>query len=291
MQEDILITGGGGFIGTHLVKKLSYLKRYRFEKLNRSKFPFSNPQKLTPILKGKDIIVHLAAKIGGSLEEQKKGNIESIRGLLRGIEVLDKTERPRLFILASTFAVYKEQKKKITEETKLEPRNDYGKTKLKAENLLKKYAERVGISALILRPSNVYGPGIGPFSHSVVATFIEWAKRGESLFIEGNGTQARDFLYVNDVVDAFTKALRWKGKKGEVLAVNVCSGKATSMNDLVRSIEKLLAKKIKVVYRNPKRKDTACWIGDFSRAEKILSWRPKTSLAQGLRKTINEKKN
>ncbi len=108
--------------------------------------------------------------------------------------------------------------------------------------------------------------------------------------INGDGNQERDFVYVDDVVEALNKSIDWKGKPGEVQILNICSGEAVSLNQLIDEIEKLVGKKLKVNYPNPQMLDNGVWIGDNSQALKVLDWKPKTLIEEGLRRTYEATK-
>ena len=275
------MSGTSGFIGKHFVEGLS-----SFERLSSG--DFAEKDTLIKKLDGVDIVVHLGAQIQGTDEEQMKANAGGTELLLKAM--VERGGRQKL-VDVSTFAVYAPQNNgKLKEGFELDPRNGYGKSKREAENIIREYAEKTGISAIILRLSNVYGPGMPPNKHSVVANFINAAINDQPLNINGDGNQERDFVYVDDVVEALNKSIDWKGKPGEVQILNICSGEAVSLNQLIDEIEKLVGKKLKVNYPNPQMLDNGVWIGDNSQALKVLDWKPKTLIEEGLRRTYEATK-
>lgn len=285
MQKSILITGATGFVGSHLFEKLRVRKDLVIEKLDRSETPFTNLEKLSSIIRGKDIVIHLAAKIKGTSRQQNTGNVKSTEALLKAMSFVDKEKRPKLFVLASTFAVYKDQTKKITESTPTDPRNSYGKTKLESENLLRVSVKKLGITGIVLRFSNIYGSGAKPFSN-VVSIFLDQIKNDQPITIEGDGLQKRDFIYIDDAVEAIVKAIDRKLERDNLWVFNICSGISASINKLVSILKKVVKKKFVVTYTSLKFHDNGCWIGSFSKAQKILGWKPKISLEKGLAKAL-----
>ncbi len=279
-ENGILISGTGGFIGKSFVEGLT-----SFERLSTD--DFSNIERLNKKLAGIDVVVHLGALIQGTDEEQMKANAGGTELLLKSM-VEEKGNKKIIF--ASTFAVYGVQNEKLVEDSELMPRNGYGKSKAEAERLVREYTEKFGMSAIILRSSNVYGPGMPPNKHSVVANFINAAIKGEPLKINGDGNQERDFIYVDDVVRALNKSIDLESKPGEVVTLNICSNEAVSLNHLIDEIGKLVGRKLNIDYPNPQMLDAGVWIGDNSRALEILGWKPEVSLEEGLKRTYEASK-
>lgn len=278
-MKEISVSGTNGFIGKHFVDGLS-----SFVRLGTS--DFSNLDTLKNKLSGIDVVVHLGALIQGTEEEQMKANMGGTELLLKAM--CEKGVRKIVF--ASTFAVYGVQDSKLTEDSEVLPRNGYGKSKLESERLIQEYAKRFGISAIVIRASNVFGPGMPPNKHSVVANFMNAAINDEALKINGDGNQERDFIYVDDVVNALNKSVDLKIEPGEFMVLNICSNEAVSLNHLIDEIGKLVGKKLKVDYPNPQMLDAGVWIGDNTKALKILRWEPNVSLEEGLRRTYEATK-
>lgn len=256
--KSFFITGAKGFIGRHLTRKVKLANRLPAE-----------------------VLVHLAGKVEGTKKDLSEANVMLTKELLESIRNYPK---PPLFIFASSFAVYSPQEKVLTEKTILRPRNFYGETKLKAERLVAKYAQKYHFPAIILRFSNVYGPGMNPFSHSVIATFFEQTKNGLPISIQGDGSQVRDFVFIDDVVDAIVMAAQYPWSENQTVTLNVCSGRKVSINKLAENIEKIMKKKSKRIY-TAFGQEAGYWVGSYLNAKKTIGWEPKTSLLQGLKKT------
>jgi UDP-glucose 4-epimerase len=130
----------------------------------------------------------------------------------------------------------------------------------------------------------VYGPNVPAFAQSVVSTFIEQIKKGQPVTVNGDGSQSRDFVFISDVVDAFSRVIISQTKSNfEVF--NICSAKSTSLNELIKVIAGELDKKA-VVEHNPSPAETVSWIGDFKNAKKALNWEPSITLEKGIKKCV-----
>lgn len=258
VKQTVGITGASGFIGQKLVERLAKTRvKYRIVDRNKS---------IKDQVKGCTAVIHLAAVTNSSNPDIQSINVDYTRSIIRELS-------PKcILIFTSSFAVYKTPGKGevITEDYPTDPRNRYGQTKLEAEKLIK----QSGLNAWILRLSNVYGPDMPPFKHSVVATFSELIKQGKELTIDGDGSQTRDFTNVDDVVSAMMLCLEQKPQGAQIL--NICSGVDTSLNDLVKIIGRELNEKPKVKYNTAADITTAgFWKGDWQLAKQLLGWKPK----------------
>jgi len=275
----ILVTGGEGFLGKRLVKKLKKkgLEVLIFDQKSNPKHTLLDKKMLLKNIEEVDTVFHLAAINNPTEKRIFDVNVIGTKNLS---EVIKKKSPGTKIIFTSSFAVYKPPKKgeTINENYPLLPRNNYGLSKLKAEKVLSKYSKE-GLSVVILRISNIYGYGMPPFGHSVVSTLLESAKKGKAVKIHGDGRQTRDFVFVEDVVEALIKGIEVKKR---LSVINVCSGKETSIRELISIMKKTTKKNIKVEY-DKSNKDQGYWKGDNGRAEKILNWMPKTPLENGIR--------
>lgn len=270
MKETILITGGNGFIGNNLYKKLKAEKKHKIILLDRKKVPFTDTKKLEKILSNITVVVHLGGLRMGSLDELYKANVESTRNILLSISNLKVAP---LFIYASSFAVYGIQDRKISEDTILKPRNDYGKSKLEAEKIIKKLVERNKMKAIILRFSTVYGRG----SHSIISGICKSIKNNEVFNINGDGTQLADLVHVDDAVDSIIKSFSCPISDGEIEILNICEGGGISINDIISFIENVSEKELVKNYKS-EILTTGYWIGNNSKAKKVIGWSPKKKL-------------
>jgi UDP-glucose 4-epimerase len=295
----ILVTGGAGFIGSHLVDVLierghqviivDNLSTGKKENINKKakfyKIDICSP-KIGEIFKKEkpEIVFHLAAQINvrKSIENPLKDAKTNILGSLNVLENCKKYKIKKI-IFASSAGVYGEAKILPTsEDYPVNPDSPYRIAKLTVENYLKFYKKNFGLKFISLRFSNVYGPRQDSKGEAgVVAIFIEKLLRGEKPTIFGNGNQTRDFIFVEDAVSACLKAMEYKGEK-EIF--NIGTGIETSINELYEIISKLLRTKIKPKYAPEKPGDLKRSCLDISLAKRELKWRPKFDLEKGLRK-------
>ena len=311
-KRKILVTGGAGFIGSHLVDALiergykvvvvDNLSTGKKENINKKakfyKIDICSP-KIGEIFKKEkpEICFHFAAQINvrKSVEDPIFDAKVNILGSLNIIQNFIKHQTSNIkhsrFIFASTGgAIYGEAKKIPTPENHpASPISPYGIAKLTVENYLKFYKENFGLKFVSLRFSNVYGPRQDPKGEAgVVAIFIEKLLKGERPTIFGNGNQTRDFIFVEDVVSACLKTMEYKGEK-EIF--NIGTGIETSINELYKIISELLKTKIKPKYAPPKAGDLKRSSLDISLVKRELKWKPRHNLEKGLQKTINWFKN
>jgi UDP-glucose 4-epimerase len=230
-------------------------------------------------------IVHLAAIINvvEALRFPRRAVQVNVMGTVNMLEAARKLDVDR-FVFASSVAVYGEPKRlPIDESHQTQPVNLYGLTKLMGEKLLWRWYEDYGIKGIALRYFNVYGPRMRPGPYAgVVYNFIRALAAGVKPAIYGDGLQTRDFIYVEDVAHANLLALKSK----YVGAVNICSGRETSIVELYSLICSIVMSCPGPEYGPPRPGDVRRSVGDPSLAEKVLGWRPLTDLREGLAKTL-----
>ena len=279
MKETVAITGASGFIGEHLDRSLS--ENYNVKKFDRESNSLAHPDTLEELLMDCDIVYHLAAQIRGNDDVLREVNVEGTGNVIKAMNMYCNQAH---LIFASSFAVYSTPKsgEVIDEEFQTSPRNVYGSTKLEAEELIVD-AMNEGLSASILRLSNVYGIGVPPYQQSVISTFIDIIKNNGELTIHGDGEQTRDFVYIDDVVDLLLKLAATK-KNG---IFNVCSGEEVSINHILQKISEHfgITPKIKYMYKED---SGGYWVGDNSKAGKVLEWNPKVSFDEGIKRILKD---
>jgi len=304
-NKTVLITGGTGFIGSHLSREL--IKRgykvivlgkgpFQKEKLS-GKIKFYKTDvcsgNLDKIFKKEypAIVYHLAAYLPKSDTEEPAYNVKNIKtNVLGTLNVLEAAKKygVKKIIFSSSAAVYGNPVVIPTPENyPLKPESLYGLAKLTAENIFQVYYKLFNLSYIILRYSNVYGPGQKPGRQgSLVADFIKKISQDEEVIINRSGKQTRDYLYVDDVITA--NLLAMKSKK--VGIYNVGSGSETGINDIFYKICKIFGKQIKPHYKPAGKTEIKRSLLKIDKIKRDLKWQPKNSLDAGLKKTINNLK-
>ncbi|MFZ3169375.1 MAG: NAD-dependent epimerase/dehydratase family protein [Candidatus Methanoperedens sp.] len=294
MINKVLITGGAGFIGSHLAEALirkgydiiivDDMSRGRSENLKNiiNKIEFIrgnilNFELMEELVKRSDIIFHLAAlsRVMPSIENPElcfKSNIE-------GTEIMARicARSGRKLIFSSSREVYGTAKYiPVDEHHPLNPENPYGTSKIAGEKIIESYSKCYDLKYSILRLANIYGDR--DFDR-VIPIFIKNCLNNNDLIVYG-GEQIIDFIYISDVIEAFLKIL----ETNENIILNVGSGKGTTLIDLAQNIFRISEKKGKIITKEKRKAEVECFIADIGKAQKILNWNPEVSLENGLEK-------
>lgn len=242
---------------------------------------------LQRVAKKADVIVHLAANTGVSLsvENPRADCMANVIGTLNVLEAA-RLNKVNKVVFASSGAPIGECEPPIHEEMPAHPVSPYGASKLAGEAYCSAYARTFGVETVCLRFGNVYGPRSAHKS-SVVAKFIGAALTGKDLEIYGNGKQTRDFIYIDDLIEALLLAVDSKGTAGEVF--QIATNSETTIDELVERLKTVLAEvgipSIRVRYEQARVGDVLRNFSDTSKAQRILGWRQRISLDEGLRRT------
>jgi UDP-glucose 4-epimerase len=236
-----------------------------------------------PFVKDKDYILHLAGSNRASNDELFKVNTIGMVNLLEAIRKYSNNEVKIVF--SSSMQVYglSSYLNHFNEDDVPKPISAYGLSKLFAEETIKKYNEWYGIKGLIYRMANVYGPGCKPYYNSAIASFIDLIKKGKKITINGNGEQSRDFIFVSDIVEAFSKSLSYDSKSVETF--NICTGKSITINQVISTLKEVMAVSPKLEYKLSN-EPINYLIGDPSKATELLGFKSSYNLEEGLIKTI-----
>jgi len=308
-----LVTGGAGFIGSNLIRRLYYghtcsevyvidnlysgsldniINLLEEESIKFYNIDLSCNKHLNKVFpRDTDVVFHLAAVTG--LEEVEKDPITAFKSnVIATMNILDTAVKygVNTIIYASSAAVYGEPHNlPVSEGHKANPTNLYGYMKYLGEMLLNHYYIKYGLNTIILRYFNVYGPRMrgGPYA-SVIHNFITSLSKNLRPVIFGDGRQTRDFIYVDDVVEASIRSMELEGFN----ILNIGSGVETSILDLLNIISSILGyKDVNPIYKPRRRHEIYRIKADISKARAILNWSPKVSLKEGVRKTIDWYKN
>jgi len=305
----ILITGGAGFIASHIVDRciskgwevvvVDNLVSGKKENVNpKAKFydvDITDFQKLKQIFEKEKphIVNHHAAQIDvrKSVANPQYDAKINIIGSLNLLELCIKYKVEKFIFASSGGTIYGECKdKKPPEENSLpNPLSPYGCAKLSVEYYMNYYNKVYCLKAVSLRYGNVYGPKQDPFGEAgVVAIFTNRMLEDKEVYIFGDGKQMRDFVYVSDVVEANIKCML---KDFEFEIYNVGTQKATSVNELFKILSKLTGYKKQPIYQPARKGELFKSYLSIYKIKKQLSWKPKVSLEEGLKKTLDYFKN
>jgi len=292
----VVVTGGLGFIGTHLVERLLTTGSdvVVIDKDERKKSPshekakvvvedVSHGDRIAKWLEGADVVFHLAAITDYELS-LKAPSLVNRNNILSTLEILRASPKGAKIVYTSSAAVYGEADElPVSEAHRTRPISPYGVSKLIAENYCYAYNRSFGLRTTCLRLFNVYGPGqsSGPYS-SVVTKFFKGLSEGE-VTIYGDGSQIRDFVYIGDAVDALLMAAQNDETVGRTM--NIGSGTATTVTDLLSIISEICDRPpAKIRYEGRRPGEISRSQADIALARKLMGFEPKTSIRDGLKK-------
>ena len=300
-SKKILVTGGAGFIGSHLSDKLiqaghrvsiiddlSGGKKENFNhKLKFYQLDLRDAQKTDKAIKiiKPEIVFHLAANAAENKAQFSPIDITS-RNWNAFINTLVSALRygMRRFIITSSIAVYGSQQTPFKETVKGEPEDLYGVSKWAMEESLKILSKVHKFEYVITRPHNVYGPrqNMNDPYRNVVTIFMNALLKKQAFYIYGNGKQRRCFSYINDVVDAIFKC-GFGNFNGMIF--NIGADKDYSINELSETIQKVTKINIRPIYTNERPQEVKVAVADHAQAKKYLGYKDKTTLFEGIQKT------
>ncbi len=299
-----LVTGAAGFIGSHLCRRLlkegfkvvgidsftdfypKRIKQKNIKPLKKDKnFEFIaediNELSLKKILKKTDYVFHHAAQAGvrtswgANFSVYIKNNIEATQKMLEVAKDLNLKK----FIYASSSSVYGNSPDlPMSETSPLYPLSPYGVTKLAAENLCLLYCKNYGVPSISLRFFTVYGPGQRP--DMAFHKFFKSIAEGKQISVYGDGSQTRDFTYIDDVIDANLSSLE-KGKVGEIY--NIGGGTRKRLKDIFPILENICQKRVRIARKETQKGDMPHTFANIEKARKDLNYSPQVNLRDGLK--------
>ena len=291
----IIVTGGAGFIGKHLVnflitkginitifdnfsnskkESITYLKNQGVKIIEGD---ITKMQDINNAVTSHDMVIHLAAKI--SVEESIENPSETFQTNVEGTKnVLIACENNNIkkIIVASSAAVYgeSEPKIKLTEKSKMNPISPYGESKVMMEYEITRFVENHDLNYVILRFFNIYGIDQSSEYAGVITKFIKKIEMNKPLEIFGDGMQMRDFISINDIVNSIYHSI----ENGKNQIYNIASGTPITIKELAKLMISLSKKDLKIIYNNTKKGDIRFSQADISLAKKELDYLPKDSL-------------
>jgi nucleoside-diphosphate-sugar epimerase len=306
MMKRCLVTGGAGFIGSNLVERLVVaavevkvldnlssgslhnLEQFQ-DDIDFKQGDLRDLSTLQGMMSGVEVVFHQAALV--SVPQSVEDPIEAVMvndlGTLNVLEAARHSGVRRL-VFASSCAVYGDLPQlPKKEEMDTKPLSPYAASKLHGETYTRLYGELYGLETVCLRYFNVYGPRQDPSSpySGVISIFMDKAARGETVTIYGDGEQYRDFVYVADVVQANLSAAQREDISGVV--INVGTGRSVTINSLWKNIAKLAGVPGEPERTNSRSGDIRQSVAEISRAQKLLDFKPRYTLEEGLQLTWN----
>ena len=297
---NLIVTGGAGFVGSHLVKYLvkkghdvtviDNLHKGKkenledvFNKIEFLEIDIRDYDALRDCLKNTDGVFHEAALIAVpesflTPQEYYDVNVHGTENILKLAKEIDFK-----LVYASSSSVYGDTTKiPIKEHFERKPINPYGQTKLEAEFLAEKYSKS-GVKVIGLRYFNIFGIGQTGSYAGVITKFIKNLDEKKPLIINGNGTHVRDFIYIEDVVKANLVAMESKGGSG---FFNIGTGIATSIKELAQIMIELSDSSVDLIFSEPLKGDIKKSLADTGLTEKMLGWKFTVDLRSGLQKIM-----
>jgi UDP-glucose 4-epimerase len=302
----VLVTGGAGFIGSHLVDALvregtrevvvlddlstGYLENVNAE-AHLIEGDVADLEAVSAAVKGADTVFHLAAAraVARSVEEPLESDRANTHGTLTVLEASRHADVRRVVSTSSSSVYGGAAVTPTSESAPLLPRSPYAVSKLAAENYSRIYWELHGLETVSLRPFNVFGPRQRPDSQyaAVIPLFIEALRSGRAPEVHGDGLQTRDFTYVDDTVSAYLAAMAAAPEACAGRAYNVAAEGEHSLLELLDILQRLLGTSLAPSYAAARAGDVRNSRADCARAHSLLSWSAKVDFEEGIARTLD----
>ncbi len=302
-----LVTGGAGFIGSHIVERLvaggktvRVLDNFSFGKQENLRGvekrveviagDLLDTKAVRQAVEGVEVVFHQAAlrSVPLSVEKPTMVNRVNVEGTVNVLQAAWKAGVRRV-VYASSSSVYGNQPALPNREEQIpSPVSPYAVSKLAGEYYCRVFTKTYGLETVSLRYFNVYGPRQDPNSQyaAVIPLFIRWAVRGEPLQVHGDGLQSRDFTYIENVVDANVRAAESPQGFGGIF--NVGQGQSHSLMELADLISGLLGTGLRRTHTEAREGDVRRTLADITRSRELLSYEPRVSFETGISRTLSE---
>ncbi len=305
-MEKVLVTGGAGFIGSHLCEYLlkkgyfvycldNFLtgKRENIALLESNQnFKFLNVDLIDENIDVPEVnyIFHLASPASPADFQNLSEEIALVNSLGTLNLLKFAVDKKAKFLMTSTSEVYGEPKEHPQKETyrgnvnSFGPRSCYDESKRFAETLVYIYRKKFNLNARLVRIFNTYGPRMRKDDGRVISNFINQAISNNPITVYGDGQQTRSFCYVSDMVEGIYKTMFSERSEGQI--INLGNPEEYKMIELAEKIKKMTGSQSKIVFSDLPEDDPSRRCPDISKAKEILSWEPKIKVDEGLKKTI-----
>ena len=301
----VLVTGGAGFIGSHLVRRLlndNYSVRVLdnlatgklenlapvqndIEMINGS---IADESAVSRAVRGVDFILHQAAipSVPRSVRDPIGSNQINVDGTLLLLNAARQAGVQRMVYAASSSAYGNTPILPKVETMRSEPLSPYAVAKLAGENYCRAFTHVYGLETVALRYFNVFGPRQDPMSEyaAVIPKFILALLNNEPITIHGDGEQSRDFTYIDNTVDGNMRAMSSSNASGEMM--NLACGASFTLNEMVRALEEITGRKANVQYVDKRTGDVKDSLADIDKARRLLDYEPLVSFREGLERTV-----
>jgi UDP-glucose 4-epimerase len=291
----IVVFGAAGFVGRNVVEKLiregervvaSDIAEDPFKgKVTYQKADVLDRERIFDVVKGSDVVVDLAASPLVSSLEDAVGNMKvNIEGTLNILDAARKWKVSKVIYSSASSVVGNVKYNPVDEEHPCYPKTAYAVAKKACEDYIRVYNETFGLNYLIFRFFNIYGPWQSTKSGALIPNFYQRLRQNQEFQVFGDGSNTRDFTYVEDVAEFYHVAIRQDVKN---LVVNMGTGRGTSIIELIKLASKTLAVEPRIAYKPSRPGEIGNFEADTRRLVRLFGKKPSTSLEEGLKRSFS----